>query len=297
MERGTADVSFHAALNPAIVEGASELDNTLLQEGGREEVEAADAAAAAARALVVEPLAGVDVMLRVVARWRALVAQRRACPVLDLLQAFPDFFLKEVLERLDSTSLTMLAQVGRPLLAAVLASGLPRLPKGEKVQLQLEVFCTSVERLAWAKANGCPWGEPSELHGWINPCAFAAGGGHLEVLRWAREHGCSWDRRTCSRAASGGHLETLRWAREHGCEWTEFVCAFAARSGHLDVMQWALEHGAPWDSDFVHAAAAHGGHQEKLTRWLRHCPDALAWVRAQPSQHECRLRRRRRSDK
>ena len=43
-------------------------------------------------------------------------------PLLDLLQKFPDLFVKEVLERLDPTDRTMLAQVGRPWLAAVLAS-------------------------------------------------------------------------------------------------------------------------------------------------------------------------------
>ena len=35
-----------------------------------------------------------------------------------------------MLERLDPMARTMLAQVGRPWLAAVLASGLPRLPTG-----------------------------------------------------------------------------------------------------------------------------------------------------------------------
>ena len=33
----------------------------------------------------------------------------------------------------------------------------------------------SVERLAWAKENGCPWK--------VVTCAWAA-------LKWAREHGC-----------------------------------------------------------------------------------------------------------
>mgnify|MGYP002809565680 CR=1 FL=1 len=170
---------------------------------------AAAVAAAAAPPLTIPPSADVTVARRVVARWRAFVAARKACPLLDLLQRFPDCFKKEVLERLDSTSLTMLAQVGRPLLAAVLASGLPRLPKGEKVQLQLEVFCTSVERLAWAKANSCPCGARTS--------ALAARGGRLEVLQWAREHHCPWDARTTALAAQGGHMEVLQWAREPGC--------------------------------------------------------------------------------
>ena len=68
------------------------------------------------------------------------MAERKGCPLLDLLQRHPDFFAKEVLERLDRVVRTMLAQVGRPCLAAVLASGLPRLPKGVTVQFQLGTF-------------------------------------------------------------------------------------------------------------------------------------------------------------
>jgi hypothetical protein len=85
--------------------------------------------------------------------------------LLDLLQRFPDLFKKEVLERLDATDRTMLEQVGRPCLAAVLASGLPRVTERAMVRLELSTFCTSVERLAWAKANGCPWVVPGRgLH-------------------------------------------------------------------------------------------------------------------------------------
>ena len=73
---------------------------------------------------------------------------------------------KEVLERLDPTARTMLAQVGRPWLVAVLASGLSRVPKAVRVRLRLKKFCTSGERLAWAKANFSrppqPW-VPVEL--------------------------------------------------------------------------------------------------------------------------------------
>jgi len=118
-----------------------------------------------------------------------------------------------------TTALTMLAQVGRPWLAAVIASGLSRLPRLVGWALRLVEFCTSVERLAWAKANGCPWREEGFGHGggFDNPCALAAGGGHLEVLQWARENDCPWAFATCSYAAEGGHLETLQWAREHDC--------------------------------------------------------------------------------
>ena len=61
------------------------------------------------------------------------------------------------------------------------------MPKGVTVQLRLRAFCTSAERLAWAKANGCPWGVVGG-YGLTNPCALAAEGGHLEALQWARQH-------------------------------------------------------------------------------------------------------------
>ena len=127
MERGADDARLDAALNPALLE-ASELD-TLLQEGGGEEAEEADAAAAAAHPLAAAPRADGEVLRRVVVRWRTFVSERKACPLLDLCQALPDLFGKEVLERLEPVGRTMLAQVGRPWLAAVLASGWPSLPR------------------------------------------------------------------------------------------------------------------------------------------------------------------------
>jgi hypothetical protein len=187
-----------------------------------------------------------------------------------------------VLERLDPTDLTMLAQVGRPWLAAVLASGLPRLPKGVTVRLQLSDFCTSAERLAWAKVNGCPWGITYDSY-WTDHmtemsgcCEIAAGGGHVEALQWARAHGCPWDEATCA-CAAWGHLEVLRWARAQGCEWDEETCMYAAWDGHLEVLQWAREQDppCPWDQ-WTCQGAAEGGHLEVL-RWAREQDPPCPW--------------------
>ena len=254
MEREADDAHLHSALNPALLEEeASEL-NTLLKEGDNEEVEEAAAATTAAedRSLVAASPADVDVARRVVARWRAFVVKRTACPLLDLLQALPDLFEQEVLKRLDPTARTMLAQVGRPWRVVVLAAAgggvismgwrrrwLPRLPKGVTVRLQLREFCTSAERLAWAKANGCRWDQ------WT--CQTAAEGGHLKVLQWAREHDCLLGRWTCAAAAGGGHLEVLKWLREHGCPWDKLTCEFAAHRGHLEVLKWAVDNDCPWN--------------------------------------------------
>ena len=108
------------------------------------------------------------------------------------------------------------------------------MPNGVRVRLRLRKFCTSAERLAWPKANGCPWGLPDNWFRSTNPCALAAGGGHLEALQWARQQGCPWRASTCEAAADGGHLAVLQWARDRDCPWWgEMVCAGAARGGHL----------------------------------------------------------------
>jgi len=165
------------------------------------------------------------------------VAERKGVLLLRLL-ALPDLFQQEVLKRLDPVDRTMVAQVGRPWLAAVLASGLRRVPKGVLQRLRLVEFCTCAERLAWARVNGCLW-EAGRRSTWDNPTALAARGGHLEALQWARLHGCAWDVCTCFRAAQGGHLEVLQWARANGCPWIKDDCALAAGfSGHHDTWTW-----------------------------------------------------------
>ena len=86
-------------------------------------------------------------------------------------------------------------------------------------------FLGSTVRLAWAKANGCPWDERT--------CELAARGGHLVALQWARAQGCMWCEKTCARAARGGHLAVLQWAREYNCPWDEGTSYSAAYGGHL----------------------------------------------------------------
>ena len=90
-------------------------------------------------------------------------------PLLDLLERFPDLFAQKVLQRLDPIDRTFFAQAGGAYRAAVVASDLPRAGTGEEVLVlgrsvwvvthKVREFCTSVERLAWAKASGCPWVE------------------------------------------------------------------------------------------------------------------------------------------
>ena len=107
-----------------------------------------------------------------------------------LLEQWPDVIAAEVLTRLDPMDLAMLGRVDEASRAAVVSSGMPRGGASGGVPLKLSHFCGSVERLAWARANECPWVARS--------CACVAEGGRLDVLRLAREHDCPWDEQTCA---------------------------------------------------------------------------------------------------
>jgi hypothetical protein len=84
-----------------------------------------------------------------------------ASPLLGpLLGDLSDLFREEVLKKwLDPTDLALFARSSRDCLAAVVASGLPRAGlKGGEFPLDVRDFVTgSIELLAWAKTNGCPW--------------------------------------------------------------------------------------------------------------------------------------------
>ena len=222
-------------------------------------------------------------------------------PLVDLLERFPDIFAQKVLRHLDPIDCTFLAQAGGACRAAVAASGLPRegtrrVVQGKSVLVvthRLVQFVTSVERLAWAKASGCPWTGRT--------CRIVARVGRLDVLRWAREQGCPWNVGTCEGAAEGGNLEVLKWLHEQGCPWYtgNGCCTYAARTGHLEVLQWAREHHCPWNEMTCYWPASHG-HLE-LLQWARahgcpwnkrDCesaswiyPETQAWVRAQRSHN------------
>ena len=71
-------------------------------------------------------------------------------------------------------------------------------------------------------------------------CAFAAAGGHLEVLKWVRSKGCPWGEETCASAARGGRLE-VSWFKggtvnSSGSSWysVEGRCGFQRKPrGHI----------------------------------------------------------------
>jgi hypothetical protein len=212
--------------------------------------------------------------------------------LLALREDLPDFFTKEVLGRLDPTDRAVLARVGWPWLTAVVRAAnedhLPCAGNSRGVPLKLVDFVGSVARLAWAKANGCPWREVTGARGWttgVTVCTFIAKGGSVEALQWARVRGCPWTVTTCAWAAKGGHLAgpgsccpprnptrfgpfLLSQFKRNPVMWRVYF----TRPQHLDILKWAREHGCPWDATTC-KHAANGGHLEML-QWAheRDCP-------------------------
>jgi hypothetical protein len=160
-----------------------------------------------------------------------------------LLERFPHLFAQKVLQHLEPIDRTFLAQAGRACRAAVAAADLPRAGSREEVlgksvwvvTHRLSEFVDSVERLAWAKASGCPWSKPRNMR---KRRAIIAGRGRLHVPRWAREHDCPWDElNDCRISAWQGHLQVLRWARENGCPWMKLVCGRFSQN-HPVILAW-----------------------------------------------------------
>jgi len=152
-----------------------------------------------------------------------------------------------VLPAMDPTALESLAQTRSSWRPAVVSSGLPRagLTKG----VPLKVVVLRVHRAT--RLDQSEQLPVASRHVFFCRSPWAIG-----VLR-ARVHGCPEDKWTCAYAARGGHVEVLQWAREYNCPWDAVTCAFAAWGGHLDVLMLAQEHHCPWDTQRAPSAHLH----------------------------------------
>jgi len=173
-----------------------------------------------------------------------------------LLDEWPDLFEAEVLPRMDPTTRAVLAQVARAGRDAVrLPPDLACAGRTVGVRLKLAEFVGSAGRLAWAKANGCPWeARTCELvvagYNIETTCTSAAFDGHLQVVEWLIAAGADFDIVRPSDgitplfvAAQEGHLDVvgrliaagavLNKARSNTGGTALFI---AAQNGHLDVV-------------------------------------------------------------
>jgi hypothetical protein len=87
------------------------------------------------------------------------------------------------------------------------------------------------------------------------------------VIEWARTNGAPWDWRTCAFAALGGHLDIIRWAFARGAPLNEWTSVHAAGKGHKAILDWLHEQSLAWDRAKCVAAARRNGHDE-LAAWI-----------------------------
>ena len=130
----------------------------------------------------------------------------------------------------------------------------------------------NLEMVKYCVANKCPIG-------W-SACAYAASGGHLEVLKYLREEvKAPWNRGTASMAALNGHLHILEYLVERKFDkYSELACTRAAKYGHLDCLKYLHETAkAPWDEDAVYHA--HENNHPECVQYLldNDCPLPSNW--------------------
>ena len=84
-------------------------------------------------------------------------------------------------------------------------------------QTRYTACVSSPERMEWVLRF--PKLQRPEWLGWgkSETCAYAALGGHLEMVKFLHEKGCPWDSRATEYAADGGHLDVLKYLHEKGC--------------------------------------------------------------------------------
>ena len=111
-------------------------------------------------------------------------------------------------------------------------------------------------------------------------CAYAADGGHLEVLKYLREEvKAPWYSNTANWAAGNGHLHILEYLVERKYDkYDEYACRNAAMDGHLDCLKYLHETAkAPWDEEAIRSA--HENNHAECVQYLldNDCPLPDYW--------------------
>lgn len=82
--------------------------------------------------------------------------------------------------------------------------------------------------------------------------AFAACGGHQDVIEWAMQLGTQLDPMVTGAAAYGGHLQLLEWlVTKHSAQINYWTVVYARAMRRTEVLQWLLAHGAEDYQGFV----------------------------------------------
>ena len=130
----------------------------------------------------------------------------------------------------------------------------------------------NLEMVKYCVANKCPVNDYA--------CAYAADGGHLEVLKYLREEvKAPWDSRTATFAAKYGHLHILEYLVERKFDkYDACACRWAAEYGHLDCLKYLHETAkAPWN--YWAVEGAHENNHPDCLQYLldNNCPLPHGW--------------------
>ena len=72
------------------------------------------------------------------------------------------------------------------------------------------------------------------------------------MVKYCVANGCHIDGRACAWAADGGHLEVLKYLREEAkAPWDSSVLHFAHRNKHLECLRYAIGKKCPGWSDYT----------------------------------------------
>ena len=140
----------------------------------------------------------------------------------------------------------------------------------------------NLEMVKYCVANGClieRW-EGAGRAGHEMVCAYAALGGHLEVLKYLHEEvKAPWDSWTATFAARKGHLHILEYLVERKFDkYEHWACENAAINGQLDCLKYLCETvKAPWNSKAVEEA--HKNNHPECVQCLldNDCPLPYHW--------------------
>jgi len=130
----------------------------------------------------------------------------------------------------------------------------------------------NLEMVKYCVANKCPINDRA--------CAWAADGGHLEILKYLREKvKAPWNCISANWAAENGHLHILEYLVEREFdEYSEWACSNAAENGHLDCLKYLHETAkAPWD--YMAVRRAHENNHTECVQYLldNNCPLPEGW--------------------
>lgn len=89
----------------------------------------------------------------------------------------------------------------------------------------------------------------------LDPCAYAATVGDLDLLEFSWEHGCERDSGIPWIAAQNGHINCLKFLHRNKCPWDSSTTHTAVQTNNLECLKYAIENSCPYNiNELLHLA-------------------------------------------